>query len=189
MRKVCELEGCGMEFETTRDTARYHSPACRARASRERRSGQGPDPGPCQPESAPSEPLNQEDRLVALEGLMADLQADVEAVERNDEVIGGLARRLAGHEAAVRKLVQEAVAPIARELAAIKASAIKREEMNDAMDAIETLFGRIATYEEAPAPQNDKKLEDLEEAVIDVAKVTRKLRHDFDTLLDAINAE
>lgn len=107
MRKVCELESCGIEFEAKREDARFHSAVCRAKASRERREAGGPDPGPSGRDEDPDMPRDNDERLRELEDRMADVQADIEAVERTDDVVRDLARRVAAQEAAVRRAVQE----------------------------------------------------------------------------------
>ena len=189
MRKVCQLDSCGIEFDATREDARFHSAVCRAKASRERRAGEGPDSGPSGLDEDPVGPQDDADRLSALEVRVADLQADVEAVEENDERVRDRAKRIAGQEAAVRRAVQELVAPIVREVAALKASVIKREELTEAFDAIEHLNARMSHFDAAPVPVGDRKLGEVERAVITLASRVRRLRHDFDQLVGAINSE
>jgi chromosome segregation ATPase len=189
MRKVCELESCGIEFEAKREDARFHSAVCRAKASRERREAGGPDPGPTERDEDPDVPPDNEERLRALEDRMADLQADIEAVERTDDVVRDLARRVAAQEAAVRRAVQEAIAPIVREVAALKAGTASRAELLDIGEAVEGLGERISNIEAAPVPEEDRKLAEVERAVITLANRVRKLRTDIDALVAAINAE
>jgi hypothetical protein len=188
MRKVCELESCGIAFEAKRDDARFHSAVCRAKASRERREAVGPDPGPSERDRDPDVPLDNDERLRELEERMADLQADLEAVERTDDVVRELARRVAAQEAAVRRAVQEAVAPIAREVAALKAGAVARAELVDLVEAVEALGERLSNIEAAPVPEEDLKLAEVERAVITLANRVRKLRAEFDTLVRGIAA-
>lgn len=96
MRKVCQLDRCGIEFEATREDARFHSAVCRAKASRERRAEEGPGSGPSGRVEDPVEPGDDADRASALEARVADLQADVEAVEGNDDLVRDLAKRATG---------------------------------------------------------------------------------------------
>lgn len=186
MRKVCELESCGIEFEAKREDARFHSAVCRAKASRERREAGGPDPGPSERDEDPDVPRDNDERLRELEERVADLQADVEAVERTDEVVRELARRVAAQEAAVRRAVQEAIAPIVREVAALKAGAVARADVVDLRSTVEGLGERISNLEAAPVPGDDRKLAEVERAVITLANRLRKLRQEFDTLVSGI---
>lgn len=186
MRKVCELESCGIEFEAKREDARFHSAVCRAKASRERREAGGPDPGPSGRDEDPDMPRDNDERLRELEDRMADVQADIEAVERTDDVVRDLARRVAAQEAAVRRAVQEAIAPIAREVAALKAGAVARAELVDVTEAVEALGERVANIEAAPVPEEERKLAEVERAVITLANRLRTLRQEFDTLVGGI---
>lgn len=186
MRKVCALESCGIGFEAKRDDARFHSAVCRAKASRERREAGGPDSGPSERDEDPGEALNDDERLRALEDRMADLQADIEAIERTNDVVRDLARRVAAQEAAVRRAVQEAIAPIVREVAALKAGAVARTDVVDLRGAIEDLGDRVSNLEAAPVPDEDRKLAEVERAVITLANRMRKLRQDFDALVSGI---
>ncbi len=183
MRKVCELASCGVEFEAKREDARFHSAVCRAKASRERREAGGPDPGPSARDEDPEVPRDNDERLRALEDRMADLQADIEAVERTDDVVRDLARRVAAQEASIRRAVQEAIAPIAREVAALKAAAVTKPEMAEALNE------RMSRFDVAPVPIDEQKLVEVERAVITLASRVRKLRGDLDLLVGAINAE
>lgn len=186
MRKVCELESCGIEFQAKREDARFHSAVCRAKASRERREAGGPDPGPTELDEDAEVPRDIDERLRELEDRMADLQADVEAVERRDDVVRDLARRVAAQEAAVRRAVQETIAPIAREVAALRAGAVTRAELVDIGEAVEGLGERISNIETAPVPEEDRKLAEVERAVITLANRLRKLRQEFDTLVSGV---
>lgn len=188
MRKVCELESCGVAFEAKREDARFHSAVCRAKASRERREAVGPDPGPMERDEDPDVPRGVEERLGALEDGMADLRADIEAVERTDDVVRDLARRVGAQEAAVRRAVQEAIGPIVRELAALKAGAVARAELVDLVEAVEALGERLSNIEAAPVLEEDFKLAEIERAVIALANRVRKLRAEFDTLVRGIAA-
>lgn len=117
---------------------------------------------------------------------MADLQADVEAVEEVGGVVRDLARRVAAQEAAVRRAVQEAIGPIAREVAALRAGAVARADVFDLTAAVEGLGERVSNLEAAPMPEEDRKLAEVERAVITLANRLRKLRQEFDTLVSGI---
>jgi len=85
--------------------------------------------------------------------------------------------------------VQEAIAPIAREVAALKAGAVARADIGDLKEAVEGLGERMSSIEAAPVPEEDRKLAEVERAVITLANRMRKLRTDIDALVGAINAE
>lgn len=206
MRSTCALESCGQPFEAKRDDARYCSAACRAKASRARRGGVGPDSGPTtgpRPDSgtvAPEVgPPPGTDRLCALEEKVMDLEADVEADEHERDELHRLRARMERAVAVVEDIAAEArrqaeaaakaaVAPLQKELAAAQAGAVKRSDLVELRAAVERVERRLAAWEERVegAPMPEERVDEVEQAVIELARRVGGLPEEFDLLVGAI---
>jgi chromosome segregation ATPase len=206
MRSTCALETCGKPFEAKRSDARYCSASCRAKASRERQGSEGPDPGPSREVAPRADPRPlvadappDQDRLTRLEERVLDLEADVDASEHERDAMQRLRTRLETTVARTQAAAEQAqgsaeaatraaVEPVQRELAAIKAASLKRGDLAELRAAVEQVERRLAAMEErveaAPAPE--ERLDELEQAVIKLARRVGGLREEFDYLVQAI---
>ncbi|MFH1468166.1 MAG: hypothetical protein ABIO70_27515 [Pseudomonadota bacterium] len=104
--RTCALPSCGRTFEAERADARYCSPSCRGRASRERRRQASPaPPSLSQPEPQPSE-LNDDftARVLSLEERLENLEADLDLAEARQSTLNSMTSRL---EAFSRRLPGE----------------------------------------------------------------------------------
>jgi chromosome segregation ATPase len=208
MIKQCEYEACGQPFEAKRADAKYCSATCRAGASRARRAGVGtgsgpttgtrPDSGTARPEVGPPDGA---ERLRVLEEKVMDLEGDVEAGEHERDELHRLRVRMERAVAVIEDLGTEArrqaetaakaaVAPVQKELAAAQAGAVKRSDVAELRAAVERVERRLAAWEErfeaAPAPE--ERVDEIEQAVIELAGRVEALREEFDYLVQGIGA-
>lgn len=206
MRSTCSLETCGKPFEAKRSDARYCSASCRAKASRERQGSEGTDPVPSREVASQADPrlsivedVPERDRLTRLEERVLDLEADVDASEHERDAMQRLRTRLettvartqaAAEQAqgAAEAAARSAVEPVQKELTAIKVSSMKRSDLAELRAAVDRVERRLASMEErvevAPAPE--ERLDDVEQAVIKLARRVGRLREEFDVLVGAI---
>lgn len=203
MIKRCAHEPCAATFEAQRKDARYCSASCRAAASRARREGEGTDSVPTTgPASAVAgQDPGSEARLRAVEERVMDLQADVEAVEGQVDALADLRRRLVaaveraeGVVGEVRELAVD-VANVEERVAQVKDDAVGRAELVAVERAVGRVERRLALVEERaaapgregePPAEPDARVDEIEEAVITLLKEVRRLRDEFDQLVEAI---
>lgn len=186
MWKICELDGCGIGFEAKRADARFHSAICRARASRARRE---PEPVPRPPTRSdvqvrvddPHEHVDPYARIRELELRVIELQADLDQVEGVRAELWELSKRVGAHDEAVQKTVRDAIAPLARQLAALQADRVTRSDFERAIDALDKRPApRVRAVE---VPSDGRKLAELEQAIITVHERLGGLREEFDALV------
>lgn len=204
MMRECAHETCGTVFEAKRADARFCSGSCRAAASRARRAVVGPGSGPTPEPDQAREPDREEaaiddTRLRALEERVMDLEGDVEAAEAERDGLRALRGRLEAAVAQATSVVHDvrgladsaaraAVAPVQKELAKVRAEAVPRTEVAELRAVVERVEHRLAAMEErietAPAPED--RLDEVEQAVIKLARRVGRLRDEFDLLVRAI---
>lgn len=188
MWKICELEGCGMGFEAKRTDARFHSAICRARASRARRDPEPVARPPTRPEvrvqvDDPHEHTDPYARIRELELRVTELQADLDEVEGVRAELWALSKRVAAHDEAVQQAVRDAIAPLARQVAALQADRVTRSEFLRAIEAVDQRPVARARGRPPEGASDGGKLAELEGAVITVVERLRGLREDFDALV------
>ncbi|MEZ4241383.1 MAG: hypothetical protein R3F59_35560 [Myxococcota bacterium] len=204
MIRECAHDACGKTFEAKRADARFCSASCRAAASRVRRAGIEPRSGPTSEPDQARDPERAEasaddTRLAVLEERVMDLEGDVEAAEAERDGLRALRARLEAAVAQATTVVDEArgltesvaratVTPVQKELAKVRAEAVPRTEVAELRAVVERIERRLAAMEErletAPAPED--RLDDLEQAVIKLARRVGRLRDEFDVLVQAI---
>lgn len=184
---MCMLESCGSPFESKREDARYCSAVCRAKASRERRRAEGTGPGPSREPSTPP-PEIPVDRLDLLEERLADLEADADAAMAEHVAFRRLARRVEGLEAAIRHATREAVAPVTKALASTKDATVTRSEFARVLKRVDQLERWIGELDATPLPGRNRKVVEMERALLTLARRMCELREEFDALVAAINA-
>ncbi len=203
MIKRCAHQPCGEAFEAQRRDARYCSASCRAAASRARREGEGTDSVPTTGavSAAGGQDPATEARLRTVEERVMDLQADVEAVEGQVDALADLRGRLVAAveraEGVVREVRELAVdvANVEERVAQVKDDAVGRAELVAVERVVGRVERRLALVEERAVPpgpeaeppaEADARVDEIEEAVITLLKEVRRLRDEFDQLLEAI---
>ena len=128
-----------------------------------------------------------------------DLEGDVEAGEHERDELHRLRVRMERAIAVIEDLGAEArrqaeaaakaaVVPVQKELAAVQAGAVKRSDLAELRAAVERVERRLAAWEERveAAPMPEDRVDELEQAVIELAGRVGALREEFDLLVGAL---
>ena len=204
MMRECAHDPCGQTFEAKRADARFCSGSCRAAASRARRAVVGtrsvpttaPDPvgRPEHPDEAATD-----ERLRVMEERLMDLEGDVEVAEAERDGLRLLQARLEPALARAMAVVEEAqraaeataeaaVAPVREELARVQSEAVRPSDLAELRAAVARLERRLAAMEsrDPAASAPERRLAEVEDAVITLARRVGRLREEFDVLVHAI---
>ncbi len=207
MRSTCAVQDCGKPFEAKRSDARYCSAACRARASRARRRGDpidtapepaSPTPTPPRPDTTPAPSATPAvpdppapDRLARIEERLLDLEADIDAAERERNVLLDLRHRLEGNlrraEATVEE-VEERVETATEPFKELLPELVTKTDLDSLRSEVYRLDSRLDHLEHhgpTPTPP-ERRLAEVERAATTLARRYARLRREFDTLVQAI---
>lgn len=119
--KRCEQ--CGTQFEARKSTAKYCGGNCRTRASRNRTAAAINSGGQTASPAAPKQPVGGV-VLVAGEGLVAQVQRELEEAGRLDTVLGQQALVLAQRMRVVSPDTGSSLSAISKELRTVMAQAL-----------------------------------------------------------------
>lgn len=189
MTAICNLASCGRSFTPARSDARYCSGTCRAKASRLRRASVTPSPAlretfdPAPPAETWPTGADLTRRVVELEQALE--HADVGDLpgwrEQTD-------RRLVQTRDAVKAVRRDTARFVRAQVAAAQGGGTNDADLRQLDSRLSRLEGRLENLRAPPpaAPRNDKRVDELEQAVITLARRERTLRAEFDQLVNAI---